>query len=110
MGNELVARFFSKPAGFVRAKLRLHPLSPACSSPRTVTSSVDLELPEGLLVGLGHAATGSDSPLDFRQAQSAAERSGVAGPHYWSLMLPTSARVSQEVYEPLITKGSGYAA
>ena len=65
-------------------------------------SSVDLDLPEGLLVGLGYAATSPDSPLDFRQAQNAAERSGVASPHRWSLMLPTSARVAQEVYEPLI--------
>ena len=65
-------------------------------------SRVDLDLPEGLLVGLGYAATSPDSPLDFRQAQTAAERSGVASPHCWSLMLPTSARVAQEVYEPLI--------
>ena len=65
-------------------------------------NKVDLALPEGLLVGLGYAATSPDSPLDFRQAQSAAERSGVADPHCWSLMLPTSARVAQEVYEPLI--------
>ena len=63
---------------------------------------MDLELPEGLLVGLGHAATSPDSSLDFRQAQNAAERSGVASPHRWSLMLPTSARVAQEVHEPLI--------
>ena len=65
-------------------------------------SRVDLDLPEGLLVGLGYAATSPDSPLDFHQAQTAAERSGVANPHCWSLMLPTSARVAQEVYEPLI--------
>ena len=39
---------------------------------------VDLALPEGLLIGLGYAATNLDSPLDFHQAQSAAERSGVA--------------------------------
>ena len=65
-------------------------------------SRVDLDLPEGLLVGLGYAATSPDSPLDFRQAQTAAERSGVASPYCWSLMLPTSARVAQEVYEPLI--------
>ena len=43
-------------------------------------SRVDLDLPEGLLVGLGCAATSPDSPLDFRQAQNAAERSGVASP------------------------------
>ena len=65
-------------------------------------SRVDLDLPEGLLVGLGYAATSPDSPLDFRQAQNAAERSGVASPHRWSSRLPTSARVAQEVYEPLI--------
>ena len=65
-------------------------------------SSVDLDLPEGLLVGPGHAATSPDSPLDFRQAQNAAERSEVAGPHRWSLMLPTSARVTQEVCKPSI--------
>ena len=64
-------------------------------------SRVDLDLPEGLLVGLGFAATSPDSPLDFHQAQTAAERSGVANPHCCSLMLPTSARVAQEVYEPL---------
>ena len=52
-------------------------------------SKVDLELPEGLLIGLGYAATNPDSPLDFHIAQSAAERSGVAGQHRWSLMLPT---------------------
>ena len=28
-------------------------------------SRVDLDLPEGLLVGLGYAATSPDSPLDF---------------------------------------------
>ena len=28
---------------------------------------VDLALPEGLLIGLGHAATNPDSPLDFHQ-------------------------------------------
>ena len=53
-------------------------------------------------MGLGYAATNPDGPLDFHQAQSAAERSGVAGQHRWSIMLPTSARVSQEVFEPLI--------
>ena len=60
--------------------------------------------PPGRTVGrsIGYAATSPDSPLDFRQAQTAAERSGVANPHCWSLMLPTSARVAQEVYEPLI--------
>ena len=75
---------------------------PVSYSPPTRTSRVDLDLPEGLLVGLGYAATSPDSPLDFRQAQNAAKRSGVASPHRWSFMLPTSARVAQEVYEPLI--------
>ena len=76
----------------------------ACQSQSTYKdlSSVNLDLLEGLLVGLDYAATSRDSPLDFRQAQNAAEKSGVASPHRWSLMLPTSARVAQEVYEPFI--------
>ena len=78
------------------------PFARTLQSTYSELSSVDLDLPEGLLVGLGFAATSPDSPLDFRQAQSAAERSGVASPHCWSLMLPTSARAAQEVYEPLI--------
>ena len=45
-------------------------------------SKVVLELPEGLLIGLGCAATNPGS--------------------CWSLMLPTSVRVAQEVNEPLI--------
>ena len=61
-----------------------------------------MALPEGLLAGLGYAVTRPDSSFLFHQALSAAERSGVSGIHQWSVMLPTSARVSQEIYEPLI--------
>ena len=39
--------------------------------------------------------------FQFHQASTAEERSGLAGVHQWS-MLPKSARVAQEVYEPLI--------
>ena len=53
-------------------------------------------------LGWPHQAVGSVPTLSLFQAQSAAERSGVTGAHQWSVMLPTSARVSQEVYEPLI--------
>ena len=38
----------------------------------------------------------------FKEANTASDRSGVSGVHQWSAMLPTSARVAQEVYEPLI--------
>ena len=54
------------------------------SDPEETASAVGhrpLGSTEGLLVGLGHAATSPDSPLDFRQAQTAAERSGVASSH-----------------------------
>ena len=40
--------------------------------------------------------------LPIPTASLASDRSGVSGVHQWSVMLPTSARVAQEVYEPLI--------
>ena len=43
-------------------------------------SRVDLDLPEGLLVGLGYAATSPDSPLDFRQAQNCRREIGSSKP------------------------------
>ena len=63
---------------------------------------VNIDVPEGLLAGLGYAITRPGHSFHFHQATSAAARSGVAGVHQWSVMLPTSARVAQEVYEPLI--------
>ena len=104
--EEAAAAVSHRPLGgcwFRPGKVKaVSPFASMLQSTYSDLSSVDLELPEGLLIGLGYAATSPDSPLDFRQAQSAAERSGVADPHCWSLMLPTSARVAQEVYEPLI--------
>ena len=58
--------------------------------------------PEGLIAGLGYALTRPGHTFQFHQANTAEERSGLAGVHQWSIMLPTSARVAQEVYEPLI--------
>ena len=53
-------------------------------------------LPE--LADLGYAITRPGHAFHFHQAIGAAARSGVTGVHQWS----TSARVAQEVYEPLI--------
>ena len=39
-------------------------------------SSVDLDLPEGLLVGLGYAATSPDCPLDSASAERSREIGG----------------------------------
>ena len=63
---------------------------------------VQLDTPEGLIAGLGYALTCPGHMFQFHQATTAEERSGLAGVHQWSIMLPTSARVAQEVYEPLI--------
>ena len=63
---------------------------------------VHLDSPEGLIAGLGYALTRPGHTFQFHQANTAEERSGLAGVHQWSIMLPTSARVAQEVYEPLI--------
>ena len=63
---------------------------------------VQLDTPEGLIAGLGYALTRPGHTFQLHQANTAEERSGLAGIHQWSIMLPTSARVAQEVYEPLI--------
>ena len=64
--------------------------------------NIQLDTPEGLIAGLGYALTRPGHMFQFHQANTAEERSGLAGVHQWSIMLPTSARVAQEVYEPLI--------
>ena len=64
--------------------------------------NIQLDTPEGLIASLGYALTRPGHMFQFHQADTAEERSGLAGMHQWSIMLPTSARVAQEVYEPLI--------
>ena len=64
--------------------------------------NIQLDTPEGLIAGLGYVLTCPGHMFQFHQAVTAEERSGLAGVHQWSIMLPTSARVAQEVYEPLI--------
>ena len=59
---------------------------------------IQLDTPEGLIAGLGYALTRPGHTFQFHQANAAEERSGLAGVHQWSIMLPTSARVAQEVY------------
>ena len=63
---------------------------------------IKFDTPEGLIAGLGYALTRPGHAFQFHQASTAEDRSGLAGAHQWSIMLPTSARVAQEVYEPLI--------
>ena len=59
---------------------------------------IRLDTPEGLIAGLGYALTRPGHMFQFHQANTAEERSGLTGVHQWSIMLPTSARVAQEVY------------
>ena len=63
---------------------------------------IKFDTPEGLIAGLGYALTRPGHAFQFHQASTAEDRSGLAGAHQLSIMLPTSARVAQEVYEPLI--------
>ena len=60
-------------------------------------SCVDLDLPEGLLVGLGYAATSPDSPLDFRQAQSAGREFAPL-----EFNVANKRKSCPRIYEPLI--------
>ena len=79
--------------------------TPAGASPQAANRDLlqlNFEAPEGLVAGLGYAITRPGHAFQFHQASTPADRSGVAGLHQWSVMLPTSARVAQEVYEPLI--------
>ena len=64
--------------------------------------NIQLDTPEGLIASLGCALTRPGHMFQFHQADTAEECSGLAGMHQWSIMLPTSARVAQEVCEPLI--------
>ena len=79
-----------------------------CPSPMPAGASlqaayqVKLDTPEGLIAGLGYALTRPGHTFQFHQANTAEERSGLAGVHQWSIIVPTSARVAQEVYAPLI--------
>ena len=78
------------------------PVGAALQAAHKDLGKVDFSTPEGLLAGLGYAITRPGHCYQFQQANLASERSGVSGVHQWSVMLPTSARVAQEVYEPLI--------
>ena len=78
------------------------PVGAALQAARKDLGKVDFRTPEGLLAGLGYAITRPGHCYQFQQASLASDRSGVSGVHQWSVMLPTSARVAQEVYEPLI--------
>ena len=78
------------------------PVGAALQAAHKDLGKVDFSTPEGLLAGLGYAITRPGHCYQLQQANLASERSGVSGVHQWSVMLPTSARVVQEVYEPLI--------
>ena len=77
------------------------PVGAALQAAHKDLGKVDFRTPEGLLAGLGYAITRPGHCYQFQQANLASDRSGVSGVHQWSVMLP-SARVAQEVYEPLI--------
>ena len=80
----------------------LTPVGAALQAAHKDLGKVDFSAPEGLLACLGCAIMRPGHCCQFHQASVASDRSGVSGIHQWSVMLPTSARVAQEVYEPLI--------
>lgn len=52
---------------------------------------------------LGVLATQPGSPFIFKLALlTTMEACGLAGDHHWSLILPTSSRAPQQIYEPVI--------
>lgn len=69
--------------------------------PRAVVCNLDS--PVATLVALGFLLSATASPLLLQVSATAAASAGVEdGPHLWSIMLPTTTRVTPVVYESLV--------
>ena len=67
--------------------------TPAGASLQTANqelSRINFDTPEGLIAGLGYALTRPGHAFQFHQASAAEDRSGLAGTHQWSIMLPNT--------------------
>eukprot|EP00435_Cladocopium_sp_Y103_P022259 s455_g5.t1 len=85
-----------------RAANQPPPLSVWGSGYNPALEGVDTTHPIGLLLLLTSLTVAEDSPISYQVASSTMEASGLLGVHHWALMMPTSSRVPQQVYELLI--------
>ena len=66
------------------------------------TRSLGLRSPIATLVALGYVLAHGTSAASLQVVSSSLASAGVlAGPHFWTLMLPTTSRVTRTVYEGL---------
>lgn len=54
------------------------------------------------MVALGVLSSMPGSPFHFDTASTTVEAAGLEGAHHWALILPTSSRVPQQIYEAII--------
>ena len=58
--------------------------------------------PTGTTLALLHLLGQADAGIHLHQASTAMEAAGLASQHKWGIILPTSARVANSIYEPAI--------
>ena len=64
--------------------------------------SLAFHSPIGTTLALLHLLGQADAGIHLHQASTAMEAAGLVGQHKWGVILPTSARVANSIYEPAI--------
>ena len=84
-------------ANVLKDALPLH-LQDAQHAPPTLA----FHSPTGTTLALLHLLGQADAGIHLHQANTAMEAAGLASQHKWGIILPTSARVANSIYEPAI--------
>ena len=69
---------------------------------RAGTGRAAVGSPTGTTLALLHLLGQADAGIHLHQASTAMEAAGLVGQHKWGVILPTSARVANSIYEPAI--------
>ena len=84
-------------ANVLKDALPLH-LQDAQHAPPTIA----FHSPTGTTLALLHLLGQADAGIHLHQASTTMEAAGLASQHKWGIILPTSARVANSIYEPAI--------
>ena len=77
-------------------------IEPHLPSPADAKELLNLHHPLGFLVGIMLTLASPNHGLFLHNVQTNMEAAGLEGLHKWGITLPSSARVSHEIYEPAI--------
>ena len=77
-------------------------IEPHLPLPADAKELLNLHHPLGFLVGIMLTLASPNHGLFLRNVQTNMEAAGLDGLHKWGITLPSSARVSHEIYEPAI--------